>query len=511
MVYDAAAEQLLPDFAGDLLKSYSSGQMIQKNKADIMSAMAEARMKQGQANIFDQITGNNQPQQPPMQGGVPGMQSGVAGITDPNTLQKYAMVNPEGAKTILESQKYNRMYPQGSAFFGGTFEDQGANMQVQKYLKAGYPQDQAIAMAYNDVNTSKQNAFTDATGQTHLITNKPLPTPGGLPSPQMGQGMPPSLPGEDQGGLPNAVDPNANVYSQPEQDFAGKVMSVPPEQRAEAYTQAIQDAKDAGHDTADLEAAHPGFNPTIEQHFAGIAKGMPASPANVALGSPKVSVEAQAEQEKKAGDIADEAGKQAVEAAQTMPDVKQVYNIYDRYKGGKLADVQALWQRTKGSVTNLTPEENQSLSDYTQLQQFADRDVLGSLKASFPGRVTNTDLNFMDKVQAQPGDLGVQARNKAAIAEGTLQMKIDYGKFLSDWKGTYGKFSAEDTQGRNAQAAYTDWLKDHPVMTPAFFAQRGIAVPAQATGGMFAEQVVQSLPSGSRIYDPSTKRNWVRK
>lgn len=121
---------------------------------------------------------------------------GVAGQAfggDMNALGKYAAYDPEKAGNLLKV--YQAASGGGEAFEGNSMDAQAANIQYRRYLKAGLSPEEAKIKAINDIRTTRQSMYVDASGRLVPQTGQPLPDVGGNPLQRMsGPGMSP-LPG----------------------------------------------------------------------------------------------------------------------------------------------------------------------------------------------------------------------------------------------------------------------------------------------------------------------------
>ncbi len=464
--------------------------------------------------------------------------------TQQGLLNKMMVLDPTSAKTMAEGQQILGSPLQGTSDLAIV-----ANAQYKSLIGAGYPPEQAKAMALNASLNSNGAvnalgnfqskpplpAITPYAGQLSTQTPPPAQMNAQTTSATTGQlGVP--LPPYGTGNNPSAADKvvsmadHVNNATPEEANFVNNVITA--KNPAQVYNAGVKNHPD-------LAVAHPQYDDAVASHFKEIHNTMNENipnggivrpnnntnavnpintnvipnPQNAAINSPvgqKALTEARA-----TGAVADEnAIQKDAESAGASAGMYQ--NIYSIYKGGftggafSTAKVDAI-KAKQALKQELSPQELQYSDDYTTLKNMADMGILEHLKEWFPGRVSNFDVSYAKNTMAQAGDMPNTAIVKAAIREASDQEKIQKNQFKDQWNQQYGSLAAKSPSGQSFSDAFQNQLNNHPIMTPAYFAQRGVAVPIRQFGQMSPQEVADSLPSGSRYINPSDNKIYIKK
>jgi hypothetical protein len=106
------------------------------------------------------------------------------------------------------------------------------------------------------------------------------------------------------------------------------------------------------------------------------------------------------------------------------------------------------------SLGMLSAKDSQNVDKIQELQNNEAASVMASLKASFPGRITNADLNFAMQSLAGKGQSNLAARVMNGIAYAKVDEAENYNRFVNDYAGQVRAGAADPTQLAQAWAQH---------------------------------------------------------
>lgn len=539
MPYDAVQNQVLPNVGSALDSGLNTGQKFSqgllqnyKLKQEMASAGQLQQLKQDYINAPDDQT-----------------RQGIA--------SKIMVLDPAGGKSMAEAQQIV-----GGGMQGTDFNAQLFNQRLKLYTDNGVSLPEAKQRATNDTlgtivgppNMMGQSTVRPGMAPIGQLSSGGNTAPSVAPAAgaltPFGNNAPGMTPAEQAAGkLPDTYQTasiptsQADPGMQPQLDRKAAIQQATPQEKS--FVDDVMTSKDpaatynAGvSDHPELAAAHPKWDDQVAGHFQEIHNELNPSEENVPAGgkivpniidntAPAVPGQAAAQNNAmntplgqselvkaratKAVDDEATIQKDAEAASKNLDDYKNVYSIFNNgFKGGATAPYSyAALQAKQAANIPLTPDEQQYANDYTTLKKLSDIQTGNGIKDMFQ-RVTNFELGFAKNLQAQPNDMPAQAVITAAIREAADRQKILKNDLKDQWVNQYGSLAAKSPSGKTFTSAFTDQMDNHPLLTPAFFASKGVAVPVRSFGQMSPEDVVKSLPPGSKFINPKDGKVYIK-
>lgn len=369
----------------------------------------------------------------------------------------------------------NKIRNQAGGFFQGTgMTSQLANLQAQRYIQQGMPQQEAIYRAGRDVMQSAPQYTRDpATGT--LIQTPPAQLP------YVGEQMPVT-----QNNLPTATPPS---------------MVQPPMTAS------------SGNAMADIFPTYGGQQPTggfIDTLSQPSLAPLPAQPmmpqANLMPQPTQMTPIEQATQSeamiktgvKKYDDIS----KVASTAPDALNNAEQALAVLNSgFDGGKITGLRAEYQRLKSS-SNPTPQEQKFLQDYATLERYAGNSTFDYL-SKFTGAISDGERAFAGSLAASPLEPAQSIRTKVMMDYAASQAALRKQQLADEWTATYGNLNKKAPDGLSFDRYVADFANQNPIITPEL---------SQKFGAMYYvtdDTDIDSLPSGLRIFDIKNKRMGV--
>ena len=370
----------------------------------------------------------------------------------------------------------NKIRNQAGGFFQGTgMTSQLANLQAQRYMQQGLPQQEAIYRAGRDVMQSAPQYTRDpATGA--LIQTPPAQLP------YVGAEMPVT-----QSSLP--VQPPSMVQPELTQPSA-------------------QPFAPSGTSAADIFPTYGGQQPSggfmdtlTNQGLSPLPQ--PAAPAQVPATMTPIEQATQSEAMIKSGvKKYDEISKLAATAPDALNNANQALAILDSgFEGGKLAGLRAEYQRLKGS-SNPTPEEQKFLQDYATLERYAGNATFDYLN-KFTGAISDGERAFAGSLAASPLEPSQSIRTKIMLDYVASQAALRKQQLADEWTASYGNLNKKSPDGLSFDKYLADFASQNPIITPEL---------SQKFGALYYitdDTDIDSLPSGLRIFDVKNKKTGV--
>lgn len=440
MVYDARQGLYLPQFGNAILSGLESGQKLAANREAV-------QQKQQLGKLAPQI---------------------AAG--DKGAINQALTIDPSG-KSFEGAYKMGQPQP---AFEGTSIDAQAAQTQYQRYVQSGLSPAEAKYRAINDIRTTKQTQFVDELGRVQTTRGQALPDP-------------------------MAALSQAKTEDEYVKTGASVLANTSPEQRPQVWSAVRQGMIDNNYEKP--EDVPEEYNQEVEDSMLQFL--MP----NQDQGNVQAPV-AQAERAKEAAKLGQHTAKEiydeATAASEQIGGLQQVYDVYQSgFEGGVLSPAKFnVIQGKQAAGKPLTPEEQKFASDYAQLEAIASFNVAKSIKPIFGGNISDGERDFAINLQSQPFNLPEQAAWKAAVQEAGSLQKIRKAQFLDQWIKANGAPEAKNADGQSFSAAFSKYVDQNPIFTPAFIAERGVPVPL----GKNAEQTFDSLPIGAKFINPKDGR-----